>query len=207
MSRLTICVPYRDRADHLRQFVPYILRHVDCRIVVIEQEPGKQFNRGKLVNVGWRLFGHSELFCIHDVDMLPVKADYYHAPDKIVHLATQVQQFKYRMPYGGYFGGVNILPSAIFGQINGFYNDFWGWGAEDDDLLRRCSGLEIVRPQGRFLSLHHKHALSVPGSREFHRANVETLKTADPNNGVHTCQFEVLQRLDLDTHTIVRVAI
>lgn len=42
-----------------------------------------------------------------------------------------------RLPYAGYFGGVSGLSKAQFLRINGFPNEYWGWGGEDDDIFNR----------------------------------------------------------------------
>lgn len=42
-----------------------------------------------------------------------------------------------RLPYAGYFGGVSGLSKSQFLKINGFPNEYWGWGGEDDDIFNR----------------------------------------------------------------------
>ena len=42
-----------------------------------------------------------------------------------------------RLPYKGIFGGAGAFRKEDFEKINGFSNQFWGWGGEDDDLYRR----------------------------------------------------------------------
>ena len=54
--KLGLIVPYRDRAEHIRQFLPYMLSYlakqgVDATIYVVEQEDGTAFNRAKLLNI------------------------------------------------------------------------------------------------------------------------------------------------------------
>lgn len=48
-----------------------------------------------------------------------------------------------RLPYAGYFGGVSGLSKKQFLKINGFPNEYWGWGGEDDDIYNRY-GIWIV---------------------------------------------------------------
>lgn len=42
-----------------------------------------------------------------------------------------------RLPYNQYFGGVSALSKEQFTKINGFPNNYWGWGGEDDDIYNR----------------------------------------------------------------------
>lgn len=42
-----------------------------------------------------------------------------------------------RIPYAGLFGGVTAFTKAQFELVNGFSNQFYGWGGEDDDMLKR----------------------------------------------------------------------
>lgn len=42
-----------------------------------------------------------------------------------------------RLRYSGYFGGVTALSRQQFFKVNGFSNNYWGWGGEDDDLRLR----------------------------------------------------------------------
>lgn len=45
--------------------------------------------------------------------------------------------FFYRLPYSTCFGGVSALTPSQFYRINGFPNNYWGWGGEDDDVATR----------------------------------------------------------------------
>ncbi len=42
-----------------------------------------------------------------------------------------------RLPYTQYFGGVSSLSKEQYLKINGFPNNYWGWGGEDDDIFNR----------------------------------------------------------------------
>jgi len=42
-----------------------------------------------------------------------------------------------------YFGGVTLFPIKTFEEINGYSNNYWGWGYEDDDLLYRCKHYKV----------------------------------------------------------------
>ena len=42
-----------------------------------------------------------------------------------------------RLPYEYLVGGVFVLRTEHFQQLNGYSNSYWGWGAEDDDMSVR----------------------------------------------------------------------
>jgi hypothetical protein len=66
-----------------------------------------------------------------------------------------------------YFGGVSSLSTEDFVLINGFSNSYWGWGAEDDDLLSRVGHYNMTvihEPLNftRFTMLSHHKASPNP---------------------------------------------
>jgi hypothetical protein len=146
MNKLGIIVPYKDRPKQLETFVTSIKEYlldkgIKYEIIVVEQYNNIEFNRGKLLNVGF--IKAEELGCnyvvFHDVDMLPIDADYSYV-SKPTHLITEVDvpEGVSRTLFDEYFGGVTAFPVNIFKQINGYSNKYYGWGFEDDDLLLRC---------------------------------------------------------------------
>lgn len=209
-KKLCIVVPYRDREAHLSQFLPAMdeyltMQNIDYIISIIEQQPGTAFNRAKLLNVGFDFTKTSnegspyDYYCFHDVDMLPEESDYDYC-DIPTHLAGRAQQFGYRLPYPGYFGGVTIFDRESFVKINGYSNDYWGWGAEDDDAFNRCTimGIAPRRKDGKYRSLDHTRHID---QIEYHK-NVDRLRSMtnfyDGNKfteGLSTLDYEVL-----DTH-------
>lgn len=122
------------------------IKGIEYEIFIIEQADDKPFNRGKLLNAGYKyaLEKGCDYFVFHDVDMLPEDVDYSYS-DKPLHLATHLQEHDYETTFFDYFGGVTMFNKEDFKTINGFSNEYWGWGFEDDDLLIRCieAGLEL----------------------------------------------------------------
>lgn len=161
---LALIVPYRDRQEHLAEFLPAITRFLTAAgahftVVVVEQTGRRPFNRGKLLNVGFHFCRDSAAyFCLHDVDLLPEHETCdYSFEARPTQLATYLSQNDYQ-PAGNLFGGVTLLRRDDFAAINGFSNGYWGWGGEDNDLLHRCrrQGLGILHKEGVYRSLWHK---------------------------------------------------
>lgn len=166
-QKLCIIVPYRNRSSHLEQFIPYMTEYLenvnnitDYKICIVEQDDNQAFNRAKLLNIGFLENPNFDYYCFHDVDMLPEKADYSYSAEPI-HMATACSQFNYKLPYPEYYGGVTMIPHDVFVRVNGFSNDYWGWGAEDDDFYSRLLGANFKpgRREGRFKSLPHSRDL------------------------------------------------
>jgi hypothetical protein len=161
--KLLVIIPYRDRESHLKEFVPYITKtlqnqNIENKIVVVEQSPEKLFNRGLLCNIGFSLYQNEcDYICIHDIDMIGENFNYSYEPI-VTHLSARWRDKNYEEFYPRYLGGVVLFPKESFIKINGFSNEYWGWGAEDDDLRLRCDTMNVTvqRKQGRFYSLPHE---------------------------------------------------
>jgi hypothetical protein len=164
-------VPYRDREEHLDNFLPQIHDHLkdaglSFHIVIAEQEDGLAFNRGAMKNAGFLLGGASDYTCFHDVDYLPLNADYGWTDDPACLVLTGNQDLGVKktgpvqpihLDMKNFFGGVVMVPDALFRQVDGYSNGYWGWGYEDTDLLGRfeAAGIAWVRRPGTFCPLLH----------------------------------------------------
>ncbi len=138
MHKLGVIVPYRNRYEHLQEFKKSVVeylesKNIDFKIIIVEQDNAKLFNRGMLCNIGFieAQKENCDYIVIHDVDMIPVDVDYSYS-NVPIHLATD------NIPFESYFGGMTLFPTDVFEKINGFSNLYWGWGFEDDDLRYRC---------------------------------------------------------------------
>ncbi len=148
MHKLGVIVPYRNRYEHLQEFKENITnylesKNIDFEIIIVEQDDAKLFNRGMLLNIGFKYA--KDMGCdyvvFHDVDMLPVDVDYSYS-DVPLHLSTNFEYEegeKERTIFDEYFGGVTLFPVKLFEDIDGYSNKYWGWGYEDNDLLLRCN--------------------------------------------------------------------
>jgi len=143
--KLGVIIPYRNRDRQLIDLKRMLRRSlkrqgINFELIIVEQDNAKSFNRGRLLNVGF--IYAKKLKCdyvvFHDVDMIPVDVDYSYS-DIPLHLATNfVPKSISRHVFDEYFGGVTMFPVEVFENINGYSNEYWGWGYEDDDLLHRC---------------------------------------------------------------------
>lgn len=195
-----IIVPYRDRAAHLEQFLQHYKDMLP--VYVIEQTIERPFNRAKLLNIGFLEFGNKYDYAIyHDVDMLCEDSAAYEVyPEKPMHLATAASQFNYTMPYPTYFGGVTSISTKDMVRVNGFSNECWGWGSEDDIMFNRCikafKSVHSVQ-NNRYKSLHHEREINHPN----YANNVERIGNDDPTDGLSGCIYKVIERKE--NHIVV----
>ena len=148
MKKLGIIVPYRNRYEHLQQFKKLIVNYLDSKnykkyvIIIVEQDDAKLFNRGMLLNIGFKEAKKQgcDYVVFHDVDMIPESVDYSYSEIPL-HLSTDFileDGEKQRIIFDEYFGGVTLFSTDKFEEIDGYSNKYWGWGYEDDDLRLRC---------------------------------------------------------------------
>lgn len=202
--KIAIVVPYRDRYEHLRKFLSVMRDYPmpEKHIYVVEQQGNSKFNRGKLCNVGFLEATDCTHVVFHDVDMIPEGVDYSPA-NGVTQLATAATQFGEKLPYPNYLGGVVMFDRATFQEINGFSNEFWGWGLEDDDLSARCAAKHVrITPRfgGKHISLDHEKS---EGPSE------ESLVkfTHGDSSGLSDCNYVVSSRYNGSNQTILKVSI
>lgn len=180
-KKLGVIVPYRDRKSHLDEFIKHIKEYLNDKgiiyeIFIIEQDTAKLFNRGMLLNIGFKYA--KKLSCdyvvFHDVDMLPIDVDYSYSEHPI-HLATKLideDSGNEKLIFDEYFGGVTMFPTEMFEKIDGYSNEYWGWGYEDDDLLLRCKKNEIPLNVKRIKNnIINKQSLYFNGSNSYVKIN------------------------------------
>ena len=111
-----------------------------------------KFNRALLFNAGYvealRDVPDWDCFVFHDVDHLPEDdRNLYECAEGPRLMAVAVDKWDYMHPYAGFFGAVSSLSRDQFRLVNGFSNQFWGWGSEDDDMFERIghAKLKVVK--------------------------------------------------------------
>lgn len=148
-TTFAIIVPFRakdasdPRAAHLMEFRAFVERTFGAgKLWVVTQTPGKKFNRGMLLNVGFlQAFKNKDLTHVifHDVDLIPSPelVEYYDRvpePRQPLHLGNRFERYASNPDY---LGGVLSIRADDFLSVNGFPNCFWGWGGEDDEFAVR----------------------------------------------------------------------
>lgn len=167
--KLGVCVPYRNREAHLKEFIPKVgeyleKRGIDYCMYFAHQKDEKLFNRGAMKNIAAKVAFEDgcDYIVWHDIDMIPVEgggADYSYPAEYPVHIATNISQMDYKLKYFEYFGGAVVFTKEQVEKTNGYSNEYWDWGSEDDDLFWRCylEGLADIRMGGVDFDARYLH--------------------------------------------------
>ena len=203
-KRVALITVYRDtsgsgyRKKQLDKFLSVFKNNKNIDVYVMEQSSDHEFNIGLLKNLGFLLSGERKYdhFIFSDVDMIPDddllsyyynprsfplvaahRGTLYSIPDPTVsmkpfesHQLRKIFEFKKL-----FFGGVVIFDKKSFLDINGYPNQFFGWGGEDDVILYRVlkKKMPVHAPtKGRVIDLE-THDYSVEKKKELQKNNSE----------------------------------
>ncbi|XP_018424251.1 PREDICTED: beta-1,4-galactosyltransferase 4 [Nanorana parkeri] len=204
-QRVAILIPHRNREKHLLYLLdnlhPFLQRQqLDYAIYVIHQAGEGKFNRAKLLNVGYLEALKEEkwdCFILHDVDLVP-ENDFntYLCDTEPKHLVVGRNVTGYKLWYKGYFGGVTAMSRNQFAKVNGYSNNYWGWGGEDDDLRLRVTygKMTVVRPPAeiaRYTMVFHTR----DSGNEVNNRRMKLLKEVSKvwkTDGLNSCTYKLL---------------
>ncbi|CAG5874369.1 beta-1,4-galactosyltransferase 4 [Menidia menidia] len=217
---VAILIPHRNRERHLLYLLhhlhPFLQRQqLHYAIYVIQQAGDETFNRAKLLNIGYleALKDYIwDCFIFHDVDLVPENDNNLYICDKQPkHLVVGRNSTGYRLRYKGYFGGVTAMTRDQFLQVNGFSNNYWGWGGEDDDLRVRVElqKMKILRPSAdvaRYTMVFHKR----DSGNEINNKRMGLLSQTShvwKKDGLNSCSYKTLsvERLPLYVNVTVDI--
>lgn len=217
-----ICIPFRNRDEQLKHFinntVPLIQKHLpNTLVLVIEQNEGKLFNRGALLNVGFKEYkNQTRYFFTHDVDLNPthkcINEFYSKEVKKTDVLGIYTSQHNT-------LGGIIKINNETIHKINGFPNDYWGWGAEDKALQNRTEYHKIKKITNltnakehpmyllRFNDVNDRvtknHHMNNKKNSTFKKLTDKEQKQQILSSGINNLQYTVLERKMI--HDIVEI--
>ncbi|XP_054453593.1 beta-1,4-galactosyltransferase 1 [Anoplopoma fimbria] len=218
LMKVAIIIPFRKRDEHLKFWLYYLhpilqRQQLDYGVYVINQDGDQVFNRAKLLNVGYleALKDYDyECFVFSDVDLIPMDDhNTYKCFSQPRHLSVSMDKFGFRLPYNQYFGGVSSMSKEHYLKINGFPNNYWGWGGEDDDIFNRLSsrGMSISRPSGDVgkcrMIRHERDQKNDPNPQRFDRI-AHTRETMS-KDGINSLSYRVVKKENLDLFTKITV--
>jgi hypothetical protein len=150
MSYNYFVLPFRDTHGKyqkaLDSFIDPFIKFLNInlkkyKIIIVEQAGNHNlFNLGRTINIGYDLMKNSmnddDCFFFHPVDILPIDVDYK------INKTTKFSSTRHS-PNGEYYKAIGFI-NKDFKSINGFTNDCWGWGGEDDELKVRLKIQNII---------------------------------------------------------------
>ncbi len=172
-------IPYRNREEHLKRWIEeanktYSAIPFKYSIILVEQNDNDAFNRGRLLNAGfWKsmeihhntygtLLNPRPNLIFTDVDVFCKDLTFFKPEPYIYH------------PYGHAhgLGCIFISSPEAYLSINGFSNNYYGWGREDVDATLRCKIQNIPINTERYQNRNSSSFFI-----EFpHSSNVTTIK-------------------------------
>ena len=207
-NRSAIIVPYRDTIDKVRsEQMKVFLEHYhnflpNVKIYIVEQSDfKKKFNRGKLLNIGYKLAKKdgAQIYITHDIDLISPKemAPLYNLiPDHPVHIGGLWRE---KYPFEDFFGGIVSYNSNDYQKSNGFPNNFWGWAGEDDSQYNRLviNNIPIYVPHSKTLKikgLEHESMSDNPKTKNLDKQDniLKDFKNWE-KNGVKNVKFKLLK--------------
>jgi hypothetical protein len=146
MNSINILIPYRNREEDLKKLLPTLRESLDFLnltpfFIVSEQTNDQPFNKGAVFNAGFKeglKFKKSNYWILHDVDIFektPGLLNYCQADG-----VSSVFTHDINTCPGG---GITCINEESFKKINGFTNEFWHWGLEDNDFKQRVAAVKI----------------------------------------------------------------
>ncbi len=207
-NHTAIIVPYRDtpnkeRSKQMKIFLEHYHNFLpNVKIYIIEQSDfTKKFNRGKLLNIGYKIAKRdkAQVFITHDIDLISPKEMavlYNLIPDHPVHIGGLWTE-KYN--FSTFFGGIVSYNSQDYETSNGFPNNFFSWGGEDDCQYNRLviNSIPIYVPHSKTLKitgLEHEHMGGNPENKNLDKKKniVEDFKTWQ-KNGLNNVSYKLLK--------------
>ena len=218
-----IIIPYRHREAHLDYFikhtVPLFQKYLpNTKVVVVEQNDGKLFNRGAVLNVGFKEYQNkTKYFFTHDVDINPtekcIKEYYVNEVDEENVMGIYTSKHIT-------LGGIIKINDSTIHKINGFPNDIWGWGNEDKALQNRTEYYninKITNLTNKYEHLEYILRFNDVDDRDksninenwynnyvlFNKLNNEQKKELIMSSGLNNLEYTIIERKNI--HDIVEL--
>lgn len=207
----------REAYIHLmnRLLIPY---QCSFKIFIIEQDnDGNPFNIGKLKNIGYELAAKEKFshYIFSDIDIVPdynlMKYLFVNPGNKPISLATRGTRYKSRV----FMGTLLSFSGETFEKINGYPNNFWGWGGEDDALITRLvqnnineilvpkegAVIDFEEKNNTTIKFENKKANLVKEELKYEKLYADYQKNNWKNNGLSNLKYEIINEEKINNNT------
>ena len=237
-NKIAIISCFRDKGNGERErerkiFVKLLNRllypYCYFKIYIIEQsEDGEAFNIGKLKNIGFEIANKEESFdnyIFSDIDTIPdynimnIMMKKYKYPVCLAIRGTRYsnKNEKIKKPF---LGALIQMNEKIFKKINGYPNNFWGWGGEDDSLINRFLVNKINKiyypSEGSIIDFEeNKDMRTINNIEEKYKSEIKNMSKYEKlyedlkswnNNGINTLQYKIINKLNI-TENIIQIKV
>jgi hypothetical protein len=196
--------------------------YCDFHIYIVEQSvDGEKFNIGKLKNIGFEIANKNnkyDNFIFSDIDTIPnydLIQYFFQKLDNPISLAIRGTRYenvntKTNKIFVGALLGFN---KKIFQKINGYPNNMYGWGGEDDALLTRLTlnhFTKIYYPKiGNIIDFEENNGKTIDLQNKLKIIDKETIKyeklyedlTSWDKNGLNTLHYKVINTEKINDNT------
>ena len=183
-----------------------------------------KFNLGLLKNIGFELASKKNskkknYYILTDVDLLPsmnLVEEYLKYPKNPIHLANKGTRYNMNGKDASFLGGVISVSDKDFKKANGYPNNFWGWGGEDNALNRRFrdNHIRVEKPKEHVIDLEKLNLtekltkLKVDQTKELRkREKLDEDRKSWSDNGLSDIKdkFKITKKLKAKNFTHVKV--
>jgi hypothetical protein len=227
----------RERKIYVQLMNKLLVPYCNFHIYIIEQsDDGQLFNIGKLKNIGFEIATHNknmsfDHYIFTDIDAIPdydLIKYFLITPSEPIGLAIRGTRYEsHRIkersegrPEKIFLGALVSFSKKNFEDINGYPNNFWGWGGEDDSLIQRIKHAgykNICYPiEGNIIDIEEDEYMKTINDPEVkikgEKKDLEKFEkryndlTSWKKNGLNSLEYKVLgkNRINRDT-TQIRV--
>jgi len=216
--KVAIICPYRDAGDglrkkqreqHLQIFNSGYYNSVcDADFYIVTQCDGDKFNIGKMKNIGFELAmsrDNYDMCAFTDIDSIPDRdlLQYYnYLPEAVMMLSIRGTRYDNQ---GIFYGSIVIFNSDMFKQMNGYPNNFWGWGGEDSALSGRLekAGAVILNSPKKGQIIDLENYVDFADKKKSINNEMENAKVEKLINDSKICDINGLNSVDYKTIEII----
>jgi len=224
-SKVAIIIPYRNnkyqsRDKQLAMFIEYYNDYLPsniCDIYVIEQsDDNKKFNRGALLNIGYKISQKEsyDMYIFHDVDLVSpqeIKKVYTYKSDIPIHIASL---WKEKYNFADFMGGIISFDSNTFEKVNGYPNRFYGWGGEDDAIYNRLVinnisiGKIIADSNVDIKEMNHQNTSDIEElTNKNKKFNILNDLKYWKNDGINNIKFKILEEIIIKYDNVIKFTV